>query len=86
VLKQDQYVPFPLEKQILIIYAGNRGFLDELPVRRIRQYEGELYAFMERERPDVLRQIAEKKTIDAALDGAIAAALQEFNSRFTKEE
>jgi F-type H+/Na+-transporting ATPase subunit alpha len=86
VLKQDQYVPFPLEKQILIIYAGNRGFLDELPVKRIRQYEGELYAFMEREQPDVLRQIAEKKTIDAALDGAIAAALQEFNARFKKED
>jgi F-type H+/Na+-transporting ATPase subunit alpha len=86
VLKQDQYVPFPLEKQILIIYAGNRGFLDELPVKRIRQYEGELYAFMERERPDVLRQIAEKKTIDAALDGAIAAALQEYNARFKKED
>ncbi len=86
VLKQDQYVPFPVEKQILIIYAGHRGFLDELPVKRIRQYESELYSFMERERPDVLRQIAEKKTIDAALDGAIAAALQEFNARFIKEE
>jgi F-type H+-transporting ATPase subunit alpha len=86
VLKQDQYVPFPIEKQILIIYAGNRGFLDELPVKRIRQYESELYSFMERERPDVLRQIAEKKTLDAALDGAIAAALQEFNARFIKEE
>jgi F-type H+/Na+-transporting ATPase subunit alpha len=86
VLKQDQYAPFPVEKQILIIYAGNRGFLDELPVNRIRQYEIELYSFMERERPDVLRQIAEKKTIDATLDGAIAAALQEFNARFIKEE
>jgi len=86
VLKQDQYVPFPVEKQILIIYAGNRGFLDELPVKRIRQYESELYSFMERERPDVLRQIAEKKTLDAALDGAIAASLQEFNARFIKEK
>jgi len=86
VLKQDQYAPFPVEKQVLIIYAGNRGFLDELPVEKIRQYETELYAYMEKERPDVLRQIAEKKTIDAALDGAIAAALQEYNARFKKEE
>jgi len=86
VLKQDQYVPFPVEKQVLIIYAGNRGFLDELPVKKIRQYETELYAYMEKERPDVLRKIAEQKTIDAALDGAIAAALQEFNARFKKEE
>jgi F-type H+-transporting ATPase subunit alpha len=86
VLKQDQYAPFPVEKQVLIIYAGNRGFLDELPVKKIRQYETELYAYMEKERPDVLRKIAEQKTIDAALDGAIAAALQEFNARFKKEE
>jgi F-type H+-transporting ATPase subunit alpha len=86
VLKQDQYVPFPVEKQVLIIYAGNRGFLDELPAKRIRQYETELYAYMEKERPDVLRQIAKKKTIDATLDGSIADALQEFNARFKKEE
>jgi len=85
-LKQDQYVPFPVEKQVLIIYAGNRGFLDEVPVKRIRQYETELYSYMEKEHPDVLQKIAEKKTIDAALDEAIAAALQEFNARFKKEE
>jgi F-type H+-transporting ATPase subunit alpha len=86
ILKQDQYAPFPVERQVLIIYAGNRGFLDELPVKRIRRYETELYSYMEKERPEVLRKIAEKKTIDAALDGAIAAALQEFNARFKKEE
>jgi F-type H+-transporting ATPase subunit alpha len=86
VLKQDQYVPFPVEKQVLIIYAGNRGFLDELPVEKIRKYETELYGYMENERPDVLRQIAEKKAIDSSLDEAIAEALQEFNARFKKEE
>jgi F-type H+-transporting ATPase subunit alpha len=86
VLKQDQYAPFPVEKQVLIIYAGNRGFLDELPVKRIKPYETELYAYVEKERPDVLRQIAEKKTIDSALDGAIGSVLQEFNARFKKEE
>jgi len=85
VLKQDQYVPFPVEKQVLIIYAGNRGFLDEFPVNKIKKYERELYAYMEKERPQLLRQIAEKKTIDPALDEAIAGALQEFNARFKKE-
>jgi len=86
VLKQDQYAPFPVERQVLIIYAGNRGFLDDIPVKKIRQYETGLYTFMENERPEVLRRIAERKTIDAALDGEIAAALQEFNLRFQKEE
>jgi F-type H+-transporting ATPase subunit alpha len=86
VLKQDQYAPFSVEKQVLIIYAGNRGFLDEFPVKKIRQYETALYAYMDKERPDVLRKIAEKKTIDSALDEAIASALQEFNARFKEEE
>jgi F-type H+-transporting ATPase subunit alpha len=86
VLKQDQYAPLSVEKQVLIIYAGNRGFLDDLPAKRIRQYETELYAYMGKERPDVLLKIAEKKAIDSALDGAIASALQEFNARFKKEE
>jgi F-type H+-transporting ATPase subunit alpha len=86
VLKQDQYVPSPVEKQVLIIYAGNRGFLDEVPVKRIQQYEAALYTYMERERPEVLHRIAEKKTIDSALDAEIAESLQEFNARFKKEE
>ena len=82
VLKQDQYAPLAIEKQVLIIYAGNRGFLDDLPVNRIREYEGKLYAHIEKEHPDILRTIAEKKSIDGALDEAIAAAIQEFNAQF----
>jgi len=86
ILKQDQYVPSTVAKQVLIIYAGNRGFLDEIPVKRIKQYETGLYTFVEKERPEILRQIAEKKAIDSALDSKIAEALQEYNARFKKEE
>jgi F-type H+-transporting ATPase subunit alpha len=86
VLKQNQYAPMPVEKQILIIYAGNRGFLDEFPVSKIRKYEAKLYEYMEKEHPDILKKIAEQKTIDGALDGAIASALQEFSIQFKKEE
>ncbi len=82
VLKQNQYVPLPVEKQILVIYAGHRGFLDEIPVNRIRDYEGKLYAHIEKENPEVLRAIAEKKSIDGELDEAIASAIQGFNVLF----
>ncbi len=86
ILKQNQYMPLPVEKQILIIYAGNRGYLDEFPVSRIKAYEVKLYEFMDREHPDLVQKIAEKKVLDAELDEAIAAALQEFNVRFKQEE
>jgi F-type H+-transporting ATPase subunit alpha len=86
ILKQNQYVPLPVERQVLIIYAGNRGFLDEFPMSKIRNYEAKLYAYMDKEHPGVLRRIAEQRAIDSALDEAIAAALQAFNQQFQKEE
>jgi len=85
ILKQDQYSPLPVEKQVLIIYAGNRGFLDEFPVDRIRAYEKKLYEFVERNHPDILTRIAEKKQIDAALDEAITGALEEFVAAFKQD-
>ena len=85
VLKQEQYAPIPVEKQILIIYAGNRGFLDEFPVAAIRDYEKRLFEFVDREHPDILAKLREKKHIDQALDEQIAAALKEFGARFKEE-
>ena len=82
ILKQSQFAPLPVEKQVLIIYAGNRGHLDEIPVARIREYETKLYAFIEKEKPEILSRIAERKQIDARLEEAVAAALTEFNKRF----
>lgn len=85
VLKQDQFQPLPVEKQIIIIYAGNRGFLDEFPVDKIRLYEKKLYEFLDREKPEVLRELAEKKEITPELDELIASTLREFNARFKQE-
>jgi F-type H+-transporting ATPase subunit alpha len=85
LLKQDQYSPFPVEKQVLIIYAGNRGFLDEFGFDRIKAYEKKLFAFVETKYPDLLVRIAEKKQIDSSLDEGISAALAEFNAEFKKE-
>jgi F-type H+-transporting ATPase subunit alpha len=82
VLKQDQYVPLPVEKQILIIYAGNRGFLDEVKVSQVKDYERKLYDYLEKEHADLLKDVAEKKMIDAKLDETISQILAEFNRRF----
>jgi len=85
ILKQNQYAPLPVEKQIAIIYAGNRGFLDEVAVARIRDYERRLFEFLDREHKGILVKIAERKAIDGALDAEIAAALTEFGKRFREE-
>jgi len=85
VLKQEPYHPLPVEKQILIIYAGNRGFLDEFPVEVIKRYEKELYKFFESKFPSLLQAIASRKQIDLELDGSISQALNEFNQVFKEE-
>ncbi|NMD11158.1 MAG: F0F1 ATP synthase subunit alpha, partial [Acidobacteria bacterium] len=85
ILKQSQFEPLPIEKQVVILYAGNRGYLDEIPVGKIRDYEKKLYAFIEREHPEIFAGIADKKALDKHLDEAIAAALEEFGRRFREE-
>lgn len=86
ILKQEQYIPLPVEKQVLIIYAGNRGYLDEFEVTEIKKYEKRLYEYFEKEYADILRKIVEKKEIDSELDEAIAKALKEFNQKFKEEK
>ena len=82
ILKQDQYMPLPVEKQILIIYAGNRGFFDDFAPDRVKEYETRLFEFVEKDHPDILTRIAGKKQIDSTLDAEIGAALTEFNTQF----
>jgi F-type H+-transporting ATPase subunit alpha len=72
----------PVEKQVLIIYAGNRGYLDGIPVAEVRNYEKKLYDHFEKTHTDILTKIREKKHIDTALDGEISVALRAFNEIF----
>ncbi len=85
ILKQPQYQPLPAEKQILIIYAGTRGFLDKYPVEVIQRYERELYEFVEAKHPEVFEGLRQKWEIDDELDQKIQKALQEFDSVFQVE-
>jgi ATP synthase F1 subcomplex alpha subunit len=83
LLKQEPYNPIPVEKQIVAIYAGTNGYLDDLPVEAVRKFERELYAYLDRQRPDILKDIREKKALDDDLKKRIDEALREFKSKFT---
>ena len=85
ILKQGQYAPVPVEKQVLIIYAGTTGVLDDLPLDQIRAFEEELYRFVENAHPAILTTIKEKKTLDDDLKNKMTAALKEYKTRFTQE-
>ena len=82
VLKQGQYQPLPVERQILIIYAGTNAFLDDLPVEDCRKFEAELYRFVDNAHPGLLAKIREQKTLDDALKGEINNVLKEAKERF----
>jgi F-type H+-transporting ATPase subunit alpha len=82
ILKQPQYQPLPVEKQVVIIYAATNGYLDAVPVEHVRAYETDLYRFLETRRPEILSAVAEKKQIDDQLKSSLAAALKEFGEQF----
>src|SRR2546427_4954188 len=82
ILKQNQYEPLPVEKQIAIIFAATNGYLDGVPVPECRRYEKELYSFLEARHPSLLKGIVEKKDIKGELTDRIKAALAEFGTVF----
>jgi F-type H+-transporting ATPase subunit alpha len=82
ILKQPQYQPLPVEKQVLIIYAGTNGMLDDLPVEQIRQFETELYQFLDTSQASLLQELREKKAMDDQLKATINSLLKEFKQRF----
>jgi F-type H+-transporting ATPase subunit alpha len=85
ILKQPQYKPLPVEKQVLILYAGTNSFLDDIPVDRCLQFEAELYRHVENGHPEILSTIREKKAIDDALKAQIEAMLKDFKQQFIAE-
>jgi F-type H+-transporting ATPase subunit alpha len=82
LLKQGQYEPLPVEKQILIIYAGTNGFVDELPLTALKKYEQELYSFVESRHQDIFADILKKRELDSDLRAKMNKALEEFKAVF----
>jgi len=84
ILKQGQYSPVPVEKQVMIIYAGTEGFLDDVALDKCRAFEEGLLKFVESAHPGMLSTIREKKTLDDALKGQMSAAIKEFKTNFVE--
>jgi len=83
ILKQPQYLPLPVEKQVAIVYAATKGYLDPVPVEELRRYEEELYRYLETRASNVLSGIADKKILDDEIRGALDAALADFGKQFS---
>src|SRR5437899_3318101 len=82
LLKQKQFSPLPFSKQILIIMAGTGGFLDDMPVDQVRDFEAELYKYVDTTNPGILRAIMEKKILDDALKGQLQNVIKEAKQQF----
>jgi F-type H+-transporting ATPase subunit alpha len=82
LLKQGQYQPLSVERQVVSIYAGTKGYLDELPVDKIAKYEHDLIAFLENKHAQILEDIKTKKAIDKDIEAALVKALEAFGKGF----
>jgi F-type H+-transporting ATPase subunit alpha len=83
ILKQPQYQPLPVERQVTIIFAATNGYLDAVPVERVRQYEDDLFRYLETRQGGLLSAIAEKKILDDDLKADMKSVLEEFGKTFT---
>ncbi len=85
ILKQDQYVPLPVEKQVVIIYAGTNGYLDKYPVEALNKYEQDLYNFIDNNYPDLFNKILTEKQITDDIKAVLDEALTKFDDVFVAE-
>ncbi|MEJ2720456.1 MAG: F0F1 ATP synthase subunit alpha [bacterium] len=83
VLKQEQYVPMRVEKQVMIIFVATKGLLDDVPTEDLKSFEAEFLAFMDAEYPDVVRELATELKISDSISEELTNAAKKFKSRFT---
>lgn len=86
LLKQPQYEPMPVERQIVVIFAGTNGFVDQYDVRALGEYEKQLISYMETSHPEILQELKDKKVISPELEGKMNKALEDFKNVFTPPE
>jgi F-type H+-transporting ATPase subunit alpha len=82
LLKQGQYVPMPVEKQVVSVFAGTNGYLDEIPVEHVQRFEKELLELMELKYAPLLKEIAEKKELSEQTSQKLHAIVKEFSASF----
>ena len=82
VLKQGQYAPVSMEKQVMILWMVGKGYIDDIPLEKIKQFEDEYYLFIDKEFPDIAHDIKNKKDIDDATAGKLEQAAEKFRTEF----
>ncbi|HET7028620.1 MAG TPA: F0F1 ATP synthase subunit alpha, partial [Candidatus Limnocylindrales bacterium] len=82
VAKQPQYQPLPVEKQVAILYAATTGKLDDVPTPRVKEFESQLYRYLDAEKPEILRKIADTKALDDETAKALGDAIDAFRQEF----
>ncbi len=82
ILKQDQYVPLPVEDQIMVLFAGSHGHLDDVPVEALKKFEAEFIGFIKDKKADVRTELKDKNAIDESLKEKLTAAIAEFKKGF----
>ena len=85
VLKQPPYSPLAVEKQVVLIYAGSHGYLDDIAASSVSKFENELYPYLEAKYPDIFEQIRSKKVIEKEVEEALNKALNEFKATFSEK-
>ncbi|HVK86496.1 MAG TPA: F0F1 ATP synthase subunit alpha, partial [Kofleriaceae bacterium] len=86
LLKQGQFQPMPMEQQVIVIYAGTNGFVDDYPVAVLGRYEQELLSFMKSRKADLVSQIASTGKLEGDIEKQLRDALTEFAKQFSVEE
>src|SRR4051812_16129411 len=86
LLKQGQYVPLAVEKQVVIIFAGTQGYVDKLPVESLRSYEEELYRFIDEKHPDLFEDIRTKKEVNDEIKKKLEKVLKAFGKQFVSSK
>lgn len=82
LLKQNQYVPMTMQDQVILLFAGTQGYLDDVPVEAVKKFEDEFLKFIKGTKDDLRTELAEKKAIDDDLKGKLGQAIEEFKKGF----
>jgi F-type H+-transporting ATPase subunit alpha len=83
VIKQPQFSPLPVEKQVAILWVVTNGYLDDVPAASVRDFEARFYTFLEAERPEVLTTLAQKLALDDEIVDALRSAAEAFKDTFS---
>jgi len=85
LLKQPQFQPMSLSQEVVVLYAGTKGYLDKYPVAKVRAYEEQLLSFVASKHSDIMKEIEDKKIISPELEKKLKDMLTEFDSVFIAE-